>query len=245
MAWTIDTRDISRVNNLTTAERVWNAAVPWRNEHTSWRQLGGRRHKHKRLVKLSNDGGYQCVLFSTPVVTYYADGKVALRCHDTTSTQRFAWCVRPNWMRPESHCSDMFWKVDTPDGERFYREGREPLVLAPVAGNYWELITEPKQMVEWKYDPKLGADVRKKLKPFCAWAELTTRILGHYHKRYAITGTRHDVGYLLAHPDDIEVYPKMFELFGYSKHLIDSAYLATGARSLVPAPFDRLPRKQR
>lgn len=244
MGWMIDTRDMSRVVDFRMAEEVWNDATPWRNEHSSWRQLGGRRAVHKRIVKYST-GGYGCVLYQTPMVTYFPDGAVELRCYGSASSNMFAWMVKPQGCAPVNHQQTMFWAVDTPEGERFYTEGNGPLRFIPD-GRKWRLTSQPAQPTEWKYDPKLGAEVRRKLKPFKQWADLTLRLTGEkIPQRHWAKGSQYDAGFFLVHSNETEYYPKILELFGCAEWLKDAAYLAAGARTLVDAPFDRLPRKKR
>lgn len=246
MNWSIQTHSMTSVHSFEQAEVVWNEARPWRNELSSWRPLDGHRQVHKRIVRQDEGKSYECTLYSTVLVTYHADGKVSLRCHRSISSRDFAWRVKPPGTRIIRFNGNMFWVIQTPEGERYYEQKHDPLVLVPH-GNKWELITEPLTQKEWKYDPKLGAEVRKKLKPFCKWAELTERLLGHssYIRKPYFTGGKFDASYFLAHPNETEAYPRMLGLFKNSQNLIDTAYLVTGARNQVDAPFDRLPRKQR
>ena len=243
MSWSINTHDMKTVNSHAVAEKLWREATPWRNRHSSWRQLGSRRAEHMRLVKLADDAGYECVLYKTPMVTYYPDGSVKLRCHDSRSSNDFAWMVQPTGVRVISHHQKMFWKVETLRGPMFYREGNEPLVLKPMGDNEWELAAIPERQTEWNYDPKKGAEVRRKLAPFKKWAELTRRLTGQ--KFGGCYGGKFDAAYFLNHNEEVESFPKMLEIFGSPDNLKKEAYLAAQARYEVPAPFYRLPRIQR
>ena len=243
MSWSISTHNIARISSFQAAEKHWADNKPWRAEDQRWRQLGGRRMKHKRLVKLDN-GDYSCILFKQSMVTYRPDGGVELTCHDSVSSNAFAWCVRPNGCRPVSHQGWMFWAVMTDDGERFYRQGAGALVLQPTTSDNWLLTTEPDKVQEWKYDPKKGAVARKAVKPYTTWFETSRRLgveLPNYvfEKNYLNPNIRE----LLENPSDASLISRLAWHIGPPKNALNSAYLQTGARHRVPAPFDRLPRR--
>jgi len=237
--WQISTQDIPRVSDFATAERLWNEAKPWRNEQTSWRQLAERRAKHKRIVQINGGDGYQLVLYSTPMVTYYKDGRVELRTYDSASTQMFAWRVRPEGTQVHSVGSTMYWEFDDPDGARFVREGRGPLCLEPAGINRYRLTTVPAQDYEWGLDRKAAAAVRKKLGHYKRWFEVTERLQGI---RPCVSVHRANVRQILDDPEN----PEAFNLhFGPAQNLYHLAYKIEGARYEVPVPTDRLPRRKR
>lgn len=243
MSWSVHTHNIPRIADHKRAEELWVEAVPWKSADESWRQLDSRRAQHKRLVR-TKEGAIECVLYVTPMVTYHANGDVELRCDDSQTSYNFSWNIRPHNTRPHRQKQTMYWEVNTDCGPRFYQQGRDPLMLKATSPTTWELTTVPNQPLEWNYDPKKGAEVRRKLAPFKKWAELTQRLTG---QRYTsgCYGGRFDAGYFLAHHTDIEIYPKMLEIFGSPDNLKKEAYLAAQARYEVPAPFYRLPRIQR
>ncbi len=239
MSWQISTNDIPRVLDFATAERLWNEAKPWRNELTSWRQLAERRATHKRIVRINEGDGYQLILYSTPIVTYHKDGRVELHTFDSSSTQQFAWRVRPEGTQVHSVGGTMFWKFDDPDGPRFVREGKGPLCLEPAGSNQYRLATAPAQDFEWELDRKAAAVVRKKLSHYKKWYDITARLHGGAHRP---NSTRHAIQEILAAPEN----PENFRLdFGPVQGLYQLAYEIEGARYKVPVPIDRLPRKQR
>jgi len=240
MSFCIQTHNMPRINCFAEAERVWNEAKPWRYEHASWRPLDSSRKKHMRIVKLRDDRGYECVLHNLAVVTYYADGNVALRCYDSVSTSQFAWCVRPKGCANTSTKGRMFWQVETDHGPCFYREASEALVLQPTA-NAWKLTTLPSEEHEWAYDPKKGADVRKRLKPYAAWYAVLAR-LGATPKKQLSYSPRNGVECFLGAYDQTEHYVEFARVLGSPKDILPVAYETTGARYKSLVPHNRLPR---
>lgn len=245
MSWSISTRNISRISNFDSARLAWERAVPWKNRPESWRQLGERRAHHKRIVKLNDDRGYECVLFNTPVVTYWADGSVTLRTYDTQSTQAFAWCVKPTGCMPASTRSRMFWNVKTDDGDRYYQPATEALHLKPTPAGNWLLTTEPAKHFEQKYDPKKGAAVRKTLKAYTTWFAAAQRLGAHIKVSDPWSRT---IGRVARHPKDNFQNPESFiqiaQDLGPPESIRGAMYQLELAHYNVPAPYDRLPRTQ-
>ena len=241
--WCISTRGLACINSLAQAAKVWDAAKPWRNEHASFRLLDGPRMHHKRIVKLSEGKGYECVLFSTPMVTYLADGSVKLRCDDRKSSSAFAWCVAPNGCRPVSHKGCMFWRVATDNGDCYYEEGKEALHLRPTAAGNWELVNKAAPQTEWAFDRKLGAQARKLVAPYTLWYTISQR-LGMELPAYIQDQdcNLHSVIELLADYDNPAVMANVAPLLGHPDNARNSAYLHLGVRYKVPAPTYRLPK---
>ena len=239
------TYNIRSISSYEQAVKAWDEGEEFKREHTSWRALENKRMTHKRIVK-QTDGGYQCVLYSTAMVTYYPD-EVVLACDNRSMSRGFSSRVCPSGTRPTSngHGSGMFWQVETDEGTRFYREGRERLRLKKLGNGKWKLMNEPATDMEWVYDPKLGAAARKLLKPYDTWYAMTKRLgvnlpsgtefVPAYHQRAVIK--------LLEAPDDVARIAEMAQTIGLPEHARAAAYLHLGARSQVAAPFDRLPRR--
>ena len=245
MTWGISTQDLKRISSFVAAERHWNEAAPWKKEHTSWRQLAGRRKIHMRLVKLSEDRGYECVLYNTAIVTYMADGSVKLRCYNTPSTQAFAWHVTPNGIAPVSVGGQMLWKVQTDQGEMFYCEGKEALHLKLTEKGNWLLVTEPEQFKEKVYVPEAGAQVRKMLKGYRTWYDTTKRLgvpLPSYNPKFHRVDS--SVTSFFIEPDgpQPDEFMMIANQLGDPNIIKDYLYQTRGAYIEVPAPFDRLPR---
>ena len=242
MSFAIHTHNIPGIRCFAKAERVWDEAQPFaKSEPASWKPLDGKRQVHKRIVKLSDNRGYECVLHRTAVVSYFTDDSVALRCYDSQSTGAFAWRLSPTGCTPTSFRGRMFWEVQTDDGPRFYREGREALLLRPTAAGNWELVSPPSGEEEWRYDPKKGAAVRKQLKPYQVWHATMAR-LGVLPRRLGTYSPVGAVMRLLDDPTRVEDYIEFAESIGDPKDILPVAYAATGAHYKSPVPHDRLPR---
>jgi hypothetical protein len=201
--------------------------------------------KHKRLVKLSDDRGYECVLHRTPVVTYLADGSVKLRCYDSSSTQAFAWCVKPKGCVPTSVRGRMLWEVNTDDGTMYYAEGKKALHLQPTAKGNWLLLNEPYQYEERKYVSKAGAQVRRMLKGYRTWYDMTKRLgvpLPSYNPAYHVVDR--SVNAFFVEPDGppSDQFMMIANQLGDPDVILTYLYKTRGAHIKVPAPFDRLPR---
>lgn len=242
MAWSISTNKLPAIHSFADAAAVWNGASPWSREHTSWRPLDSRRAVHKRIVKLY-DGSYQCVLHQTPVVTYLEDGSVKLRCHDSRSTQAFAWYMRPRGCCPASAQGQMFWKVITDEGNHFYREGYEPLTLIPTQTGNWQLTTKPAPVVELVNDRAKRAFVRKQVKPFEDWHAATTRLLGRRLSSWTYRITQREAYAILHTLNDPEHYLEVAQRVS-PEQLREALYLATGGIYKSPVPYTRLPRNR-
>ena len=241
MSWSVHTHKMKTVNSLARATTVWNDAESFpKSVHTSWRPLDSRRQQHKRMVKLGDDRGYECVLYNTAMVTYFADGHVALRCYDSPSSQQFAWKVEPTGCKVTSHKGKMYWEVNTDDGPRFYREGAYPLILAPTAKGNWLLANEPDVDYEMAYDRKLGARVQKQLRPYATWHKVVER-MGVKTMRPGYVCRGHVEG-VVPHLGDVSRYPDISKNLGAPENFLEHLYIIAGAKYKSPVPYDRLPR---
>ena len=71
---------ITHMNDYATALKRWEDTKPIRGRTTDTRPLGHRRNDHYLINRLP-DGAVECVLFKTPVVTFYENGDVLIK-HD-------------------------------------------------------------------------------------------------------------------------------------------------------------------
>lgn len=240
MNWSIHTHNMRSVSSFAQATRVWESAEPFaKTVHTSWKPLDGKRQPHKRIVKLSEDRGYDCVLYNTAIASYYPDGSVKLGSYDSMSTRAFAYVVAPDGCYPESASGKMYWRVTTDDGPRYYREGQDPLILHPTAAGNWVLMTTPATVEEWVYDPQLGGQVQKQLRPYSNWHRVAIR-MGVTSADLVVSPAeaRHAAQFL----GDIGRYPEIAERLGRPERIREALYIACGARYKSPAPHTRLPR---
>lgn len=241
--WSISTHSMASVHSLTQAQTVWDAAKPWKNQLTSWRPLDGRRMFHKRIVKLSDNAGYGCVLFNTAMVTYLTDGSVKLRCDDRVSSSAFSYRVAPRGCCATSHKGKMYWRVRTDDGDHYYREGAQALHLKPTAAGNWLLVNEASPETEWAFDRKLGAQARKLVAPYTLWYTVSQRMgvkLPTYI--YDDNWAHPSISILLANPGNPATIAQVAPEIGPPVNARHSAYLHLGARHRAPVPSYRLPR---
>ncbi len=241
MAWAISTRSIKSINSFDAAKKHWEAQEPWRNEHTHWRPLAGRRETHKRLEQIANEVGYACVLHQTALVTYYADGRVALKTYDSQSSISFAWCVTPRGCSPISHKGRMFWKVRTDDGDRYYAQGKDVLILKPTPNGNWSLVTQPAVHQEWRMDRKKAAVVQKLLRPYAQWYRTTARLgaIQTIKHRFSVVHAEKVLG-LAESPEN---FPIIARSYGSPEGIRPVIYEAMGARIRVPVMHTSLPKE--
>jgi len=71
---------ITHMNDYATALKRWEDTKPIRGRAVDTRPLGHRRNDHYLINKLP-DGGVECILYKTPVVTFYENGEVVIK-HD-------------------------------------------------------------------------------------------------------------------------------------------------------------------
>jgi hypothetical protein len=71
---------ITHMNDYATALKRWEDTKPIRGRAVDTRPLGHRRNDHYLINRLP-DGAVECVLYKTPVVTFYENGDVLIK-HD-------------------------------------------------------------------------------------------------------------------------------------------------------------------
>jgi hypothetical protein len=249
MGWQFDNRGLAHIHTLESAARHWAEQKPWRGKEASWRQLDGRRAFHKRIVKLSNDYGYELTLHQMPMVTYYTNTDIALRVYDSASSVDFAWYVRPDGFNVKNHAGTMYWGVLTSEGMKYVRPAHNSLIVKPLSNGNYEITSPVIQDSEWKLDLKKAAAVRKKLSHYDAWQKITAKMTGTSMFRNYVD--RSALQRILDNPTAIEEYtylnrdaPRIFCPPPVATFL-HVAYELEGARYKVPVPMGELPRIQR
>lgn len=242
MTWSISTINLKSVHSFEQAQNVWTKAPPWKNHPSAWRPLDGPRMPHKRLVFVRNNGveGYECTLYETALVTYYADGSVALRTHGSVSSGMFTDCVRPPGCSLIRHVGDVYWKVTTDAGEHYYAQHRDPLRLTRTDAGNWLLRGEPAHRSEWISNPAKVREVGRQIKPYKDWFDTTSRLLGIQPQRVWLPGDD-DVRKILAQQPS--AFRKAFEQGVTPETIRTLAYKITGAKTVQPvSSYDYLPR---
>ena len=243
MAWGMNLCGMASIRSFEQAQAHWAQAEPWKNKHTSWRPLQDKRKEHVRLVRLDNEAGYECVLYSTAMVTYYADGDVKVIGDGRNASHSFAWRVSPNGVTPVRANGHMFWQVDTPEGERFYKDNK-CLMLSHAPKNTWHLTNTPVRTTEKILDKERAAGVRKLLSHYDKWEKLTSRLLGfrpnvRNYRNHSI------IKLLLDGPENIESFAELRPHLGPVAGFREAAYDIMGAYDEIVVPHDRLPRKKK
>jgi hypothetical protein len=242
MSFSVSTLGIPRICDFAQALACWGAALSWRN-NAEERALDGRRMHHKR-IRRRLDGGYECILYSTAMVTYLPDGSVFLNAHPSKTSRRFAHRVAPQGCIPLWHQGCMLWSVRTAAGNRFYRVGRDLLHLRPAGPGQWTSLSAPVAMVEQIYDPKIGAKTRKMLQPYELWYQAVERLGTVPMPQWpGNQGRKMVVDELLSDFENPELFAKVASFVGDPQSVRQLSYLATGAHYGRPVPPSRLPRK--
>lgn len=242
MAWAIQTWDLHSIRSYQDAVEHWERTPPWKNETTDKRALAGWRKHHMHLRKIGD--AYECVLYHTPIATYYPDGSIQVDTCDTQSTIAFGRCMTPMGIDAISHMGCMYWRIQEADTQRYYR-GRSLLIPADTP-DVWinNSAGSKKPELEWVLDRKKAAEVRKLFKPYAEWHKLTARLMNKTHYPSAVYN--HNIlRRLMEYPTDHELYPECMRLIGDVPNFLTEAYSIARARSKQEVPFDRLPRRER
>ena len=245
MAWSISTRNMTCISSFEAAKKHWNDQPEWKSEHTNRRPLSGRHEPHKRLAQQDTGASYACILYDTALVTYFADGSVALRTHDTYSSVLFANCVSPSGCSALSHKSRMFWQVRTDEGMHFYMEGDQALILVPTEKGNWCLTTQPAEHLQWVYDRKKGAEVQRMLRPYADWYKLTARLGGipRASLNFALGRGYDSITEIRDFATDPENFMTLARHYGPPHQIRGALYEAHGARYKAPLSHALLPKE--
>lgn len=182
MSFSIDGRNLPNIRSFADCERLFNRRLgeltPRRKNGNTWSETvlplrddsGAWKDTSKRLEK---DGdSYACFYHRTPVVTYFADGRIEFEAGwDSISTRIFFDAVSP-----------MDWTITRERGCRFYyhRSGQwhtctraEPLRL-DAAGKVTNGV--PFKLTKTLANMPRRREIREKLKPFYEWFSAMTRV---------------------------------------------------------------------
>ena len=72
---------IPRINDYATALKLWEDTKPIRGRDVDTRPLGYREKVDSYQINFLPEGAVECILYKTPVVTFYENGDVHIR-HD-------------------------------------------------------------------------------------------------------------------------------------------------------------------
>jgi hypothetical protein len=168
----INTNRLQIINSFGTAKHFFETTTKPKSWDEDSRPLDNKRKKHMRLVK--TERGYACVLYNTAMVTFLPD-ELHLCCYNSSSFA-FARHYEHEDVRCTSNKGNMFWKVATDDGLKYYTEGNQPLKFIRTPLNKWQLYTDPAIVYENVLDPEKTKPIRKALKEYSTWYRGTKRL---------------------------------------------------------------------
>lgn len=264
------------VRHYADAEAEFNNITPRRGTDGSERPLRRRGERHKTIIKKA-DGSYAFKLYHTEVVTYHPDNTITIRTYDTLSTVEFMeymlpWTVGVFLNRGKMYLSLKEIQANGWD-RKFYREGREPIRLAPTETNHgvtYYHITNPETLSQDTVrvvNRARAKEIRAKLKPLMDWVHAVsalndgdvTEIASDNPQYYGLTET---IAAVVSGVATVEDYPLvLWELtkVGWSQfevgkperqlvpnwrdRIIDTAYKTCGVLDEVPVPIGELPKK--
>lgn len=182
MSFSIDGRNLPAIRSFADCERLFNRRLgeltPRRKNGNTWSETvlplrddnGAWKDTSKRFEK---DGdSYACFYHRTPVVTYFADGRIEFEAGwDSVSTGIFFDTVSP-----------MDWTITREHGHRFYYHNSgqwhtctraEPLRL-DADGKVTNGV--PFKRTKTLANMPRRREIREKLKPFYEWFNAMTRV---------------------------------------------------------------------
>jgi len=161
---------IPQINDYASALKRWEDTKPIRGRTVDTRPLGHRRNDHYLINKLP-DGGIECILYKTPVVTFYENGDVVIK-HDgwnSVSTCNFIGEVSG------LHSSIFNYKTLVGFGGKDYVVPDSGLTIKRNATWVYEPVN-PVPVVGHAIDRKGANNVRARYKPFRAYLSSMCRL---------------------------------------------------------------------
>jgi hypothetical protein len=238
MSFSVDTRNIPWIANFKAAQTYFEArALPasklWQ-EHENARPLDGNRQPHKRIVKINNvlhGEGYAMMLYSTPLITYYQDGTITVRLHDSVSSSAFFYRLSPDRISYFSARGRLYLRVQTGEIVR-YVQGSGPITISPAG----EITgTEPRK--KRVLDKKAARQAAECLKPLFQWYDGSVALgltFSSFTDARSVLRTMcatHDLLVAIQNPENFE----RLAMFCHNKSVLRlSLYEALGLYSIEP-----------
>lgn len=163
---------IIQINDYATALKRWEDTKPIRGRAVDTRPLGHRRNDHY-LINFLPEGAVECILYKTPVVTFYENGDVTIR-HDgwnSLSTCNFIGEVLG------IHSSIFNYKTMVGFGGKDYIVPVEGLTIRRNATWVYEPVN-PTPVMGHALDRKGANKVRSTYKPFRSYLSSMSRLKG-------------------------------------------------------------------
>jgi len=161
---------IIQINDYASALKLWEDTKPIRGRAVDTRPLGHRRNDHYLINRLP-DGAVECILYKTPVVTFYENGEVLIK-HDgynSVSTCNFIGEVLG------LHSSIFNYKTLIGFGGKDYIVPDSGLTIKRNATWVYEPVN-PVPVIGHAIDRKGANNVRARYKPFRAYLSSMCRL---------------------------------------------------------------------
>lgn len=178
----VSTDHISRILNYDDAKHRYESIKPIRGKASmDIRPLGNRRAQHMRIEKGVIDGQevYQCVLYSTPCVIWYPDGRVKIRYGGWVSQSTAKFINALLWGVDASLCYNhiVVWH-----NGNAYPVPKDGLWLKLVDGT--RAITNPPRMYVHKYNRAETSRIRKLAKPILDYFKVMAPLMEGTERNY-------------------------------------------------------------
>jgi hypothetical protein len=167
------------LENYNEAFRKWETTKPIRGRGVDVRPLGHRRSADQYKIEVLPEGGVACVLYKTPVVTFFADGDIRIKNDDWNSVSTCNFIdevLYSNSVSSRIYNNDLY--VRTYQGE--FALGNEGIWLRMNGQGNLEVRTDklPPRYVH-AIDRKKANNVRAQYKPFLDYASRMSRLKGN------------------------------------------------------------------
>lgn len=161
---------IAHINDYATALKRWEDTKPIRGRAVDTRPLGHRRNDHYLINKLP-DGAVECILYKTPVVTFYENGEVLIK-HDGYNS--VSTC---NFIGEVLHIHSLIFNYKTLVGfnHKNYVVPDSGLTIKRNANWVYEPVN-PVPVMGHAIDRKGANNVRARYKPFRAYLSSMCRL---------------------------------------------------------------------
>lgn len=242
MSWSNKCYKLPRIADYAAAKKRFDdTAQPRASLWSAFqRPLDGVKAYHKRIEIDPSDQAYELVLYSTPLVTYYPDGSVAVRPDSRKMSREFLSATLPLGLSVTSHASETLVIAHTPEGQAWYSKAVGALYFKRCGNHLWRLTSPADQRVRLRTCLKRAALIRKATKPFLDWVQAARALCGEpQHKAFTVPKYPDSLDAL----QDTELWPRLAISVPDRTTWIQGAYDAFGARTEVAVSDYEPPRR--
>jgi hypothetical protein len=168
---------IHTLANYNEAFHKWETTKPIRGRGVDVRPLGHRRSADQYKIELLPEGGVACVLYKTPVVTFFEDGDIRILNDNWNSVSTCNFIDEILWsVTSRIYNNDLY--VRTKQGEFALGEGGIWLRMNAQGELEVKLDALPPKYVH-AIDRKKANNVRAQYKPFLDYVSRMSRLKGN------------------------------------------------------------------